>query len=228
MVEPTGFLARGVRIALGAALLATPAPAGPPPPAEVGDLVARLQASYDRLDTLRADFVQTLSSVALGEPQEERGVLYLRRPALMRWEYRRPEFKLAVVDGTRTWLYIPAENQVIVGTLEEVQRSGVAGLLLAGRVDLQSDFEVRPNAAEEAPPSGTAALTLIPRGPAKEFTRIDVTFSLETDLPIRIAVHGSLGEVMEYRFSHVRTGMPLDRSLFLFEPPEGVEVVLAE
>jgi len=80
-------------------------------------LVDRLQSAYDRLETLRAEFVQTLHTVALAEPQEERGILYLRRPSLMRWEYQMPETKLAVVDGARTWLYIPAENQVIVGDL---------------------------------------------------------------------------------------------------------------
>jgi outer membrane lipoprotein carrier protein len=146
----------------------------------------------------------------------------------MRWEYRSPETKLAVVDGARTWLYIPAENQVIVGDLDEVHRSGAAGLLLAGTVNLTRDFEIRPGPEEDDPGPGTAVLTLTPRRPSGEFDRIDVTVSLETDLPVRIRVHAPLGDVMEYRLAGVRTGMPLDPSLFQFTPPEGVEVVLAE
>ena len=51
----------------------------------------------------------------------------------MRWEYRVPEEKLAIVDGERSWLYIPSEGQVLVGDLGEARR-GVARLLLAGLV----------------------------------------------------------------------------------------------
>jgi len=45
---------------------------------------------------------------------------------------------------------------------------------------------------------------------------------------VRIRVHAPLGDVMEYRLAGVRTGMPLEPSLFQFQPPEGVEVVLAD
>ena len=189
-------------------------------------LVDRIQGSYDRLDSLQADFVQVLDSVALGQPQRERGKLYLQRPARMRWEYQAPEEKLAVVDGKQTWLYVPAENQVIVGTLEEVRRSGAAGLLLAGRVRLRRDFRVE-TAGEDAEP-GTATLRLTPVEANEEFAELELTVSLGDLLPVRIVVHGHLGDVMTYHLSHVRAGVALDPSLFRFEPPEGVEVVLAE
>jgi outer membrane lipoprotein carrier protein len=208
--------------ALLAGLLAAP----PGPDRALEALVDRLQQSYDRLDGLEADFVQVLRSVALGEPQEERGHLYLSRPARMRWEYRSPEEKLAIVDGERTYLYVPAENQVIVGTLDEVRRSGAAGLLLAGRVHLRRDFRIESGGA--SPDPDVALLTLIPASPEEDFSRIDLAVSADDLLPVRIVVHGQVGEVMEYRLSNVRAGVSPDPSLFRFEPPEGVEIVLAD
>jgi outer membrane lipoprotein carrier protein len=190
---------------------------------EADALLRRLESAYERLDTLQAEFIQSLHSMALAEAQRESGVLYVQRPSRMRWEYRQPEKKLAVVDGERTWLYVPAEGQVFVGSLEEAD-NGVAGLLLADRVDLSRDFIVqalRNEAGEPVPDS----VTLIPRAGSEEFERIDVTLSRDSGLPWHIVVHGALGDVMEYRLQKVRTGVALDEDLFRFEPPPGVEQI---
>lgn len=205
------------------AVAAAPATARKP---RLDELVDRVQTAYDGLDSLEADFVQRLESVALGAPQEESGRLFLQRPGRMRWEYVEPEEKLAVVDGERSWLYIPAENQAILGTMAEVTDSGAAGLLLAGRVDLRRDFRIERLDGPEA--AGQAGLRLVPREPTEEFASIDLTVGLDDLLPVRIVVRGQLGDVMEYRLRNVRTGVPLDPDLFRFEPPPGVDLVLAE
>jgi outer membrane lipoprotein carrier protein len=206
-----------------ALLLAAPAPAAPRSP---GEIAARLQAGCRQVDTLDAEFVQVLRSLSFGKPQEEHGRLRLRRPARMRWDYISPERKLAVVDGERSWLYVPDENQVIVGNLDEVKRGGAAGLLLTGEIDLARDFRIEAGAA--APAAGQGSIALVPRVAGEEFSRLEVLVDLKTGLPVRIEVHTALGEVMEYRFSRVRTGMPLAEALFHFEPPPGVEILRAE
>ena len=191
-------------------------------------LIDQVQSSYDRLDSLQAEFTQILHSPALGRPQEEHGLLTLQRPARMRWEYREPEEKLAVVDGERTWLYVPAENQVIVGTLAEVNRSGAAGLLLAGRVDLRGDFSIEEAVPPAGSPPGAATLVLTPLVPGEEFARLDLTVAGDPPLPVRIVVHGQLGDRMEYVLRHLRVNVQPDPALFRFQPPPGVDVVLAE
>lgn len=206
--------------------LASAAPAPPASSAEVERAAGRLQEACNRTVSLEASFVQVLHSVALARPQEERGRLLLLRPGRMRWEYSEPERKIAVLDGQRSWLYVPAENQVFVGSLEEARRSGAAGLLLAGNVDLRRDFLLQPG--PEPRGGGALSLTLVPRRPEGEFERLDVTLDPATGLPARIAVHLPLGDVMEYRFADLRPGVPLDAALFRFQPPPGTEVVLAE
>jgi outer membrane lipoprotein carrier protein len=196
------------------------------PPPTPGEIAARLQAGCQRIDTLDAEFTQVLRSLSFGEPQEEHGRLRLLRPARMRWDYTSPERKLAIVDGERSWLYVPEENQVIVGNLEEVRRGGAAGLLLTGEIDLTRDFRIEAGAG--TPQAGQGAIALIPRVAGEEFSRLEILVDMKTGLPVRIEVHTALGEVMEYRFSRVRTGMPLAAGLFHFEPPPGVEILHAE
>ena len=193
---------------------------------DVDEVVQRLESAYRRLETLQAEFTQSLHSLALAAPQRESGTLYLHRPSRMRWEYRKPEHKLAVVDGERTWLYIPAEGQVFVGSLAALGRGGALGLLLGDEIDLRRDFVVEVAMDEDGRPLADT-LSLVPRQPSEEFERLELTLA-NNGLPQRIVVHGAAGDVMEYRLRRVRTGMALEDALFEFQPPEGVEVVPVE
>jgi outer membrane lipoprotein carrier protein len=189
-------------------------------------IVQRLQSAYCGLDTLQADFSQSLHSLALAAPQRESGILYVRRPSRMRWEYTEPDHKLAVVDGERTWLYIPEEGQVFVGSLAELRRGGALGWLLGDGMDLRRDFVVRAVLDEDGKALADS-LSLVPRQPSEEFESIELTLA-KNDLPRRIVVHGAAGDVMEYRLRRVRTGLALEDALFEFRPPEGVEVIPVE
>ncbi len=193
---------------------------------DADEVVQRLQSAYRRLETLQAEFTQSLHSLALAAPQRESGTLYVHRPSRMRWEYREPEHKLAVVDGERTWLYIPAEGQVFVGSLAALGHGGALGLLLGDAMDLRRDFLVEVAVDGDGKPLADT-LSLVPRQPSEEFERIELTLA-NNDLPQRIVVHGAAGDVMEYRLRRVRTGMALEDALFEFQPPEGVEVVPVE
>jgi len=190
------------------------------------EVLQRLQSAYRGLETLQAEFTQSLHSLALATPQSESGTLYVHRPSRMRWEYRKPEKKLAVVDGERTWLYIPAEGQVFVGRLAALRRGGALGLLLGDGLDLRRDFVVEIARDGDGVPLADS-LSLIPHQPSQEFERIELTLGTN-DLPQRIVVHGVAGDVMEYRLRRVRTGMALRDALFEFQPPEGVEIVPVE
>jgi len=193
---------------------------------DVDEVLQRLESAYRHLETLQAEFTQTLDSLALAMPQRASGTLYVHRPSRMRWEYREPEHKLAVVDGVRTWLYIPAEGQVFVGSLAALRRGGALGLLLGDGMDLRRDFVAEIAVDGDGKPLADI-LSLVPRQPSEEFERIELTLG-HNDLPQRIVVHGAAGDVMEYRLRRVRTGMALEDALFEFQPPEGVEVVPVE
>src|SRR6185503_10918364 len=96
--------------ALAASAAAVPAPAAGDEPADA--IVERLQARLDRMATLKGRFVQTLDSKSLGRPRTEEGRFCLKKPSFMRWDYERPEEKLALLDGTHSWLYLPADREV--------------------------------------------------------------------------------------------------------------------
>ena len=76
---------------------------------------------YNDLNSLRAQFTETYRGA--GVTRSESGTLWLRRPGKMRWEYSIPRGKVAVTDGTRAFLYLPEDREVLVGRIR-ISRMG--------------------------------------------------------------------------------------------------------
>jgi outer membrane lipoprotein carrier protein len=202
--------------AILAAFLQTVAPAPPSAPAEA--LARRIEEHHGRVAGLTARFVQTYRSAVLGREVVERGVVSIKRPGRMRWEYRDPEPKTFVSDGSTFYFYVPADRQVIVRDQDD-ERS-IPVVLLSGRGDLLGQF--LPS-LETAPP-GRRRLRLIPRKPEPEvesvLVEVDGTYGIRS-----IEIEDAQGNLSRFRFDDVRSDVSLPDRLFRFEVPRGVEVV---
>jgi outer membrane lipoprotein carrier protein len=215
------------RAALGGLLLAAglstsaAAPNGPPAPGvdpQAEALAQRLDARHRRTGDLRARFIQSYRSGLLGREVIERGSVSIKRPGRMLWEYRDPERKTFVSDGTRYYFYVPADRQVIVR--DQAGDQGLAALLLSGDAAILDKFEV----ALEPAATGVQRLRLLPRRPDAEVERV----FLEVDARDRIVlleVHDVQGNRSRFRFEDLRENTGLPDRLFRFEIPRGVEVV---
>src|SRR5262245_16461453 len=126
-------------------------------------LVRRLEERQARARDMTARFVQSYRSGVLGKEVVERGVVRLKRPGRMLWEYKDPEKKTFRSDGRSYWFYVPADRQVIVR--DKDQERGAATRLLSGQGGLLDEFE----AHLDTPPSeGVYRLRLSPRKPDPE------------------------------------------------------------
>src|SRR5689334_16473735 len=94
--------------ALGLAVMSS-SPAQTLPPAQ--EVAATLQKKYDSIRDFTADFVHESEGGLLRKKQTERGVVQVKKPGKMRWDYKSPEPKLFLSDGRRIYLYVPADNQ---------------------------------------------------------------------------------------------------------------------
>src|SRR3954468_24678997 len=104
-------------ILAGSTLTARQAP-GPTATKEEGqssaqDVAAALQKKYDSVRDFTADFVQESEGGVLRKKQTESGVVQVKKPGKMRWDYKAPEPKVFVSDARRIYLYVPADNQVM-------------------------------------------------------------------------------------------------------------------
>jgi outer membrane lipoprotein carrier protein len=102
-------------------------------------LLDGVQEKLERMNDMSADFFQIYED-SLNETIQEEGHLYLRRPRMMRWEYRTPEEKLFVTDGDTAYLYVPSQQQVNRDRAGDTYDDRIPIMFLLGRSDLESEF----------------------------------------------------------------------------------------
>jgi outer membrane lipoprotein carrier protein len=194
-------------------------------PVKTGDarlaesLLHRIEERNSRTRDLVARFSQSYRSGILGREITERGVVSIKRPGRMRWDYRDPERKLFVSDGHTFYFYVPADKQVIVS--EQDQQRSLASRLLFGKGGLGEEFEA---SLDEPLEEGVVRLRLVPRREQQDVQQAFV--DVEPSGRIRaILLQDVQGNRTRFRFEGVRENTGLRDDLFRFEVPKGVEVI---
>jgi outer membrane lipoprotein carrier protein len=182
-------------------------------------VLKRIEERNARTTDLVARFAQSYRSGMLGHEVTERGVVSIKRPGRMRWEYKDPEPKLFVSDGKTFYFYVPADRQVIVS--EQDQQRSLAARLLSGRGSLAEEFTA---SMEEPLEEGVLRVKLVPR---REEDDVKTAFlDVEPSGRIRgILLEDVQGNRTRFRFDSVRENTGVKDELFRFVFPKGVEVI---
>jgi outer membrane lipoprotein carrier protein len=182
-------------------------------------LVRAIEEHHARTADIVARFSQSYRSGMLGREIVERGVVSIKRPGRMRWEYKDPESKLFISDGRTFYFYVPADRQVVVS--EQDPSRSLAARLLSGQGGLLDEFEA---SLEEPVAEGVLRLRLVPRQAQADVE--SATVDAEPGGRIRsIQLEDLQGNRTRFRFEGVRENTGLQDRLFRFEVPSGVEVI---
>jgi outer membrane lipoprotein carrier protein len=188
---------------------------------DVSRVLKSIENRYNNVRTLEMDFEQTYTAPNRAR-RVESGRLFLRKPGRMRWEYEKPDGKLFVSDGSNYWYYSPMSRRAEKMKLKEAEDMQAPLAFLIGRLDFHRDFERFIVRAEE----GNVRITAHPRNLNKAPYR-EVTFLATPDARIdQLSVRGQDASLMEFRFRNETRNPAQKDSLYVFTPPEGVEVVL--
>lgn len=185
-------------------------------------MLAAVEQHYNAPRTLQLRFQQTFRAAAR-PARTENGILYLRKPGKMRWEYRYPEGKLFVADGEWVYLYDP--------TLKQAERSKLKGsddlraplAFLMGRLDFRRDFQ---NFAA-SPDGDQTRIRATPRSAQSPYRNVEFWVSPQHRLT-RVTVTGQDASVMSFVFDSEVANPPVADRLFTFQPPAGVALVTVE
>src|SRR4029453_17080962 len=170
-------------------------PLGSPPAPEVA---AALQKKYDAIHDFTADFVQESEGGLLRKKQTERGVVQVKKPGKMRWDYKSPETKVFVSDGHRIYLQVPADNPGDGRPVPEQDQGTTAVLFLVGKGNLTRDFTV---SYTDGGGPDTYALRLQPKLPERDYDWLQLVLDRRT-LQIRsLTAADSQGGRSTFQFS---------------------------
>jgi outer membrane lipoprotein carrier protein len=167
--------------------------------------------------TLEANFQQTLRTHEGEVLQQTEGKFYLHRPGKFRWNYKTPYEQVIVSDGERIWIYDVDLKQVTV----QKQSAGLPSspmALLQDSAQLHQSFNVSPLDEHE----GVYRLKLESKTNESDFTVIVVGVDVKG---LRfMQLHDQFEQVTDILFSEMTTNSYLEKEIFEFIPPQGVDV----
>ena len=195
-------------------------------PPSTDELVRRIQTHLDEVHDFEARFRQRYHRQLLGKVIEESGVVSIKKPGRMRWDYLSPEPKLFLTNGSKTYFYLPEEKQVFVnhspgGALGMSPDSPLS--LLAGQSRLKDTFTVEHTSSE--PLRGGMVLRLLPHRRYEDIEKIELEVEPSSGRFLRVMLTDSLENRTELIFEDIKENQNIPDSLFLFTIPNGVDIV---
>jgi outer membrane lipoprotein carrier protein len=182
-------------------------------------LLKAVESRYNRAQTLEVRFAETYSGLGRG-PRTETGVLYLRKPGRMRWEYTQPAGKLFVSDGKQVYLYLPGENRVEKMKLKDTEDMRAPLAFLLGKLNFEKEFQ-NLQARTEADGS---LVTAEPKSDSLPYSKVEFLVSATFEIR-KLHIVGQDQSVLDFAFESEKLNPPLANSMFQFQPPAGAEVV---
>jgi len=187
-------------------------------------IIDRAVSAYASLNSMRAEFRQTLTNPLTGNSQTTTGVILRKKPNLL--SIRFDSGDRVAADGSTLWVYLPSS---VPGQVMRMPYTGNN----AGSVDPADQFLNAPRTRFNVSSSGTAnvggrathAVTLVPKRANAPFTSAKVWID-DNDSSIRqFDVESANGLKRHVVITRFTANPVIPRSSFRFAVPNGVKVV---
>ena len=194
------------------------AQAGAPDPGVA--IAQRVQRHYERIRDFSASFAQTSTYPTFGNVKKATGKVFLKKPALLRWQY--DDGRLIVLDGKDLWNWNPEDKEAQVKHGFGVDQVPQEFAFLFGKGKLLDRFTVRAVPRPDGLPEGSA-IELVPRKPSADVQKILFVVDKTGQVLASVLTNGQ-GDVNQLVFSEVKMNTRLPDSLFRFDPPKDAHV----
>lgn len=187
-------------------------------------IVDRIQKLYEGTQNLKARFSQTLQT-AMGKRQAS-GVLRLKKPGKMRWDYEKPEKKLFVTDGSILWMYEPEDEQAFRQPLNSSQLPAQVSFLF-GKGRLSDEFEISYLDGQKLGTAGDLVLKLVPKKATAQYKHLFFVVDGKTGMVKETVLFDQQGGSNHIVFSAIETNLKadIDDSRFAFTPPPNTKII---
>jgi outer membrane lipoprotein carrier protein len=173
---------------------------------------------FSGLESIQADFVQTVVDSSGEQLQDSRGHVWMQRPGRFRWDYRTPYRQLIVADGERLWTYDEDLEQATVKQLDTALSSTPA-MLLSGYRPL-ADVMVWEADKDDGKYTW---FHLKPKEDDAAVEKVRIAFD-DKQLAIIEVVDG-FGNHTRIRFLDPQRNQKIDSGLFHLQLPPGTDII---
>lgn len=181
--------------------------------------VVSLEAFYHDTTDYKAKFKQVVTTKSPKRRFNRSGVVYFKRPGMMRWDYSVPDQVFYVSNGNALWSYDVEEGiayKMDVGKSRLFQALG----FLTGTASIYETFRVE---AGRVQPDGRVRVNLYPKDHNGDFKRVTLFVNPANGAVNETEVEDPLGNLSSISFIEPSVE-PLPVSGFDFKVPQGVRV----
>jgi len=179
---------------------------------------AQLQSFVRDVRGATGRFEQTTFNPQGQMTQQQSGEFAFARPGRFRWDVQQPFEQLIVSDGQQVVQFDPDLAQATIRPVSAAVGNAPAQVLFGdGDIDAAFRLEPRPEAGD------LAWLRAVPRSAEAGFAHLDI--GLADGLPRRVDILDAFGQTTRIEFVTLVPGGQAPAEAFVFEPPEGVDVV---
>jgi outer membrane lipoprotein carrier protein len=177
-----------------------------------------LKRFLGNMQTLEANFKQTLVDDQGVELESTSGVVFLDRPDKFRWDYKIPYTQTIVTNGQSLWFYDEDLEQV---TIRDVSTSieNTPSAIFGSYEDLDTQFII----IELGNIDEFDWIELTPRDIESQYNSIRLGF--DKDKLGMMVMFDNLGQVTRVDFTEEVLNKKMDDSMFDFEPPQGIDII---
>jgi outer membrane lipoprotein carrier protein len=187
-------------------------------------IIDRAAAAYSRLNSMRAEFRQTLTNPLTGSTQTTSGVILRRKPNLLSINFESGDRVAA--DGSTLWLYLPSS---VPGQVVRMPYNGENAITVDPADQFlnspRSQFTVSSAGSATVGGRATHAITLVPKRPNGSFTSARIWID-DADSSIRqFDLETANGLKRHVVITSFTPNPQLSKASFRFVVPKGAKVV---
>jgi len=177
-----------------------------------------LKARYERLDGLRASFTQTIRSKVAGDSTQIQGEVLLSGN---KYRVQTPS-QTVVTNGTTTWIYSPADSQVVINDAEKQRSTITPQTFLTTSTDQYKPTSTRSVVKNGGPHT---VLSLEATESSTRFKTATLWVRRSDRLVTRLRATDRNGSILTLDLRDLTVNPSLSGTPFRFSPPDGTEVV---
>lgn len=187
-------------------------------PSGLDALLKTIENRYNHSQSLRLDFTESYAGTSR-PVQKEWGVLYLRKPGKMRWDYSSPAGKIFISDGKDVVLYTPGDATAQKSKLKESEDMRAPLAFLLGKLEFRKEFQSFQTRGDGA----DTWITAEPKSQNLAYTKVEFLAAPDGEIQ-RVNVTGQDQSTLDFTFTNEKLNAPVEASMFRFQPPPGVQV----
>jgi outer membrane lipoprotein carrier protein len=196
----------------------------PAPPAKTAEVVAKVQAFYDKTKTFSSDFTQEFFVKSHNVRKQSKGNVTFLKPGKMDWQYADPKDNRVVSDGSVLKVYEAANKQMFEQPVDKSQYpAALAFLTGSGKLGDSFNFQLFSGAQMSFP--GGQVLVGTPKQPTPAYQKVLFYVDQATSQVRRVLIVDGQGNRNRFDFQTPRVNVPVKEERFKFTPPPGTQVI---